>query len=94
MGGPLTNLSENEPWHDPAILAYAFSGEVEGDRIYSDGYCCGGEGNPDFPDFLKEEVPPGESLTHREEFSVADASNVTLELDIEGLAGHSIAFTN
>jgi len=86
----LTNLSDAEPWW-PTVLTSAVSGGVDATTIYTDGRCCGGS---DSGMLWPDEVPPGKSVTVRDEFSVNDKGDITLTLAIDGLAGRSITFTN
>lgn len=86
----LTNLSDTEPW-SPTILSSAASGGVDASQIYTDGRCCGG---PDSGKLWPDKVPPGKTVTVRDEWSLKDVGNVRLTLDIDGLAGDSINFRN
>jgi hypothetical protein len=85
----LTNLSNTEVWH-PLVLPSAVSGGKDGSAIYTNGRCCGGE---EEGMLIPDEVAPGETVTFRDEWSVADADDITYELDIDGLAGHLITFS-
>lgn len=87
----VANLSDEEAWDSPTILTEACTDrelsrsspcESPGELIYKDGRWT------DYPD----ELPPGESMTFRVEYSLASADHVTLDLDIDGLAGPTIHF--
>ena len=86
----VANLSDEEAW-SPTILTEACSDResksfipcaIPGELIFTNGRWT------DYPD----ELPPGESMTFRVEYSLASADHVTLELDIDGLAGLTIYF--
>lgn len=87
-----SNLSAVETWR-PTILTEACSDEEvrsfipckrKGEIIYTDGRWT------DYPD----ELPPGESMSFRVEYSLASSEFVTLELDVDGQAGPSIYFVS
>ncbi len=86
----VTNLSEDEAW-SPSILTEACSDKVfrsfvpcetPGEIIYTDDRWT------DYPD----ELPPRKSMTFRVEYSLASSEYITLDLDIDGLAGPTIHF--
>lgn len=86
----VTNLSDDEAW-SPTILTEACSDneiaslipcESPGEIIYTAGRWT------DYPD----ELPPGESMSFRVEYSLASSEYITLDLDIDGLAGPTIHF--
>lgn len=86
------NLSTDETWR-PTILTEACSDEEvrsfipcesKGEIIYTEGRWT------DYPD----ELPPGESMSFRVEYSLANSEYVTLELDVDGQAGPAIYFVS
>lgn len=82
----IKNESDAETWDPDFVFSKAISGDTDGDEIHD------GEINGTY-DLNGVEIPPGQSVTFKDGWSVVSADDVRYELDIDGLAGYTIYFT-
>jgi hypothetical protein len=79
----IQNLSDTETWQPDFVLSQAISGETDGDQIFQ----------RDIIQSRPTEILPGQTISYTDGWSVANANDLTYELDIDGLAGYTIYFT-
>ncbi|MFJ3404146.1 hypothetical protein [Promicromonospora sp. NPDC090134] len=78
----ITNLSETETWDTAFLLSHAIVNETEGEETWD--FDAGWTGH---------DIPPGQSLEFKDAWDVVDTKGLRYELDIDGLAGYTIYFT-
>ena len=83
----IKNESETETWDPDFLFTKAISSDTDGDEIH-EGEIYGTY------DLAGHVIEPGQSVTIKDGWSIADADDVRYELDIDGLAGYTIYFTH
>lgn len=78
----ITNLSETETWDTAFLLSHTFVNETDGEETWD--FDAGWTGH---------DIPPGQSLEFKDAWDVVDTKGLRYELDIDGLAGYTIYFT-
>jgi hypothetical protein len=78
----ITNRSDTETWDTAFLFSQAIAGETEGEEIWE--FDSGWSGH---------DIPPGQSLEFKDGWDIVDVRDLRYELDIDGLAGYTIYFT-
>lgn len=78
----ITNRSDAETWDTAFLISRVLADETEGEKDW--GFDSGWSGH---------DIPPGQSLEFKDGWDVVGMRDLRYELDIDGLAGYTIYFT-
>jgi hypothetical protein len=78
----ITNRSDTETWDTAFLFSHVIADETEGEQTWD--FDAGWTGH---------DIPPGQSLEFKDGWDVVEVRDLRYELDIDGLAGYTIYFT-